>query len=87
MKLLFCTKCQDVFKLSKQWRSCTCGTAGKYLDNINAVYEGTHAIPIGFSNQSLGYAILDQTKTASVPFDAFVIETECPTFVRKGRKL
>ena len=54
MKLLFCKNCTDIFSISTtKTKSCSCGkTKGKYLDNINAVYTGQFAVPMGISNPS-----------------------------------
>ena len=41
MKLLFCPKCYDVFKLDYELRSCRCGFCkGKYEDHLNAITNG-----------------------------------------------
>ena len=54
LKLLFCNKCQDLFKLSKQVKSCSCGTiSGAYEnDGRYAWYKGFGAIPIGLNNSN-----------------------------------
>ncbi len=81
MKLVLCKKCWDVIKLEKTVRTCKCGSAGgKYLNDIQAVYYGSEAIPLGFNNSSLLKALQDQPEYgAGWPFDAFVIPKECPT--------
>lgn len=86
MKLLFCLSCQDVIKLIRgSHRSCLCGeTRGRYVDDVNAVYYGEHAIPLGFANGSFARAIRSRPEQgAGERFDAFVIPLECDTF-RKG---
>ena len=86
MKLLFCRKCQDVFKLAADYeRTCKCGAVGgKYLeDGWHAVYWGVDAVPIGFANGTLGEAIRNQPiKGDGKRFQAFVIPKQCPTFKR-----
>lgn len=59
MKLLFCEKCWDVFKLSSELRSCKCGLVkGKYINNTEAVVNGEgQSIAIG--NGSLERAVLN----------------------------
>jgi len=81
MKLLLCTKCQDIFKLQNEERSCVCGSiSGKYLNNSEAIYSGDCAIPIGFSNNSLVSALrLQSTNGFGTPFTAFVIPENCRT--------
>lgn len=52
MKLLMCLNCGDIFNLTMKEKSCGCGeTKGKYIDNLNAEYEGD-AQPIGMANGS-----------------------------------
>ena len=61
MKLLLCLKCNDIFSLDLKMKKCSCGkTKGQYIDNLNAIYEGDSAMPIGISNPSLKEAILNQ---------------------------
>lgn len=90
MKLLFCKKCQDIFKLQKEIRSCFCGdTKGRYLDNLNAEYSGKYAIPLRFANSTLVAAIrvYDDNwqihKEHGIEFKAFIIPKKCDTFKRK----
>ena len=62
MKLLFCSKCWDVFKLAREMRQCFCGDVkGHYLaDGHNAVVNGKgHSLAIG--NGSLQQAIFRVT--------------------------
>lgn len=82
MKLIFCKKCQDVFRLIPEVRFCQCGKcAGLYLDEINAVYTGKPAYPLGINNQTLVQALENQPKTGMGEcFEAFVIPKECRTF-------
>jgi len=83
MKLVLCTKCQDIVRLmSKGPRWCVCHrSGGQYLDDILAEYWGRWAIPLGINNHSLVDAIQDQPKFGlGTRFDAFVIPKECPTF-------
>lgn len=57
MKLLFCPECTDIFSLStKGEKRCSCGkTSGRYINNLDAVYEG--GLPIGISNPDFISAI------------------------------
>ena len=83
MKLILCKKCQDVVRLvEEQTRHCKCGECGGYyFDEINAVYWGEYASPLGFDNSSLVYAINNQPQEGmGERFDAFVIPKQCPTF-------
>ena len=57
MKLLFCPKCFDVFKLTLKPRSCDCGEVkGQYIDNINAEVNGK-GFSLAIGNGSLVGAI------------------------------
>ena len=80
MKLVFCPKCQDVFKLHPgPDRSCACGhSTGGLFDDLNGWYKG--GIPLGMANRSLTEAITEQTKSGLGPdFKAFVIPEKCDT--------
>lgn len=63
MKLIFCRKCKDVFKLTrKESRECTCGAVrGRYLDRSNAVVS-PNAVSIAIGNGSLKKAIAQMEK-------------------------
>ncbi len=85
MKLIFCPECWDVVKLDvDSVRKCKCEkSSGVYLDDLNATYSGS-AVPLGFSNPSLARALRSQPDFApGRVFDAFVIEKNCPTFIKK----
>lgn len=86
MKLLFCKSCQDVFKLVLgELRYCRCArTHGHYVDEVNAVYYGEYAVPLGFQNSSFVDAVIKQPAQEGPGrrFEAFVIPTECETFWR-----
>ena len=59
MKLIFCSTCMDVFKLTYELRSCKCGKCvGRYdEDGCNSVTNGIgHALAIG--NGSLYNAVM-----------------------------
>jgi len=85
MKLLFCPKCQDIFKLSQEWRTCSCGEArGHYVGEIDAKYTG--GVPIGIENTSFVKALRSANRQLGtrdglgIRFEAFVIPDVCPTF-------
>lgn len=82
MKLLLCRKCQDVIRLLDEPRKCSCGNvSGNYLDELNAVYSGEYAVPLGFANSTLFEAISNQPeKGMGYNFKAFVIAKDCNTF-------
>ena len=84
MKLIYCSHCDDVRKLSYTLTTCECGRSfGKYdKDGLNAMYSG-EAVPIGFANQSFMDAFLDQPESGQGQrFEAFVIPKKCPTFTQ-----
>jgi hypothetical protein len=82
MKLIFCPKCQDVFKLiAEKVRHCECGHVwGFYAeDGLNAEISA-EAVPLGFANTSFAYAMAYRPKSGSgKEFTAFVIPEECDT--------
>jgi hypothetical protein len=62
MKLLFCERCADVFKLGFELKSCDCGhVKGKYINNTYAVTNG-NGINLAIGNGSLMNAIADMQK-------------------------
>jgi hypothetical protein len=86
MKLLYCRNCGDVFSLKRcepsEARRCTCGgTSGYYVDDLNAVYSGQQAIPLGFDNPDFLRAVGSAGRTAKV-FIAFVMPDPATTFIR-----
>lgn len=82
MKLLFCSRCTDIFNLTYEIKSCTCGSVeGRYLDELNAIYKGDTAVPLGFTNDSFCNAIKEQpVKGMGREFVSFIIPKSCPTF-------
>ncbi len=86
MKLLLCLNCNDIFNLSNKKKNCSCGTTGgHYQDDLNAIYWGFHAVPLGFDNSSLRKALLSQPSFGDGKrFDAFVIPKRCATMKKTG---
>jgi hypothetical protein len=82
MKLLFCKSCNDIVKLIETKRTCKCGkVGGKYTDDLNAVYFGEMAVPIGFANSTLVKAINNQPQNGiGENFTSFVIPRDCSTY-------
>lgn len=82
MKLLLCKTCQDVIRLFAEERQCKCGAVrGRYVDDVNSVYSGDSAVPLGFSNSSLVSAMHNQPNSGlGRRFDAFVIPRNCPSY-------
>lgn len=74
MKLILCTKCQDVVRLFDEERQCKCGAiSGKYVGD-SAVYKGDRAVPLIFDNNTLVRAIADQPENGEGhPFGAKVV--------------
>ena len=68
MKLVFCRKCQDIFRIwEDSERFCKCGaSSGKYIDLYDAFYTGDCAVPVGFANQSFSDALRNQPDTGWV---------------------
>jgi hypothetical protein len=88
MKLLLCKNCQDVIRLQVNIkRTCKCGNvSGIYLDDLNAIYSGDDAVPIGFANSTLVEAIRNQPEEGmGKVFTAFVIPKNCYTFEKVER--
>lgn len=89
MKLLFCLKCHDLFRLIEEPRTCLCGeTRGQYIDDLNAIYSGP-AITLGINNTEFAKCIRrrqdhpnDELPRHLLNFPAFVIQNNCETFKR-----
>jgi hypothetical protein len=87
MKLIYCKKCYDVFKLpssKNNAKKCSCGKSSGYymMDGLNAVISGP-CIPLGIDNYSFIEAISKQPKMGpGYNFDAFVIPEHCNTIKR-----
>jgi hypothetical protein len=84
MKLIFCTVCHDIFRLSDTPKACMCGAShGQYTDALNATYGGS-AVPLGISNQSLVMALKNRPECGQGQgFVAFVIPKNCDTYKRE----
>jgi len=83
MKLLYCKKCDDVFRIYKEPRSCRCGkTKGKYLeDGLHAVYQG-EGVPLGIGDGEFNRQISKFPFNASKGknFDAWVTSVDSIRF-------
>lgn len=86
MKLLFCRKCQDMFRLAiEERRHCKCGlTSGQYDENgEKATYSGEYAVPFGIDNNTFIRAIQTQPQRGWGPnFIAFVFARHHDRFKR-----
>jgi hypothetical protein len=82
MKLLYCKSCLDIFNLDYKLKRCSCGhSEGYYVDQVNAVYSGSGAVPLGITNTSLFDAIVNRPNDGmGLEFNAFVIPNVCDTF-------
>ncbi len=90
MKIVFCPRCQDVFKLQIKKRHCDCGKSyGLYLSDGVAAQIGGDAIPLGINNQSFAQALhltglmTKNPDMPGIPFNAFIIPEPCGTIRRK----
>lgn len=83
MKLIFCTECEDVIRLTSAHRTCLCGkSTGYYTDTLYAEIFGP-CIPLGFHNRSFVEALRLQPETGEgIRFTAFVIPKYVPTIKR-----
>lgn len=91
MKLLLCTKCNDVFNLIvEKEKTCSCGaTVGQYKeDGLFAWYKGDHAIPLAFHNTDVVNAIYYWKKGAKdydrgLNFEAWCISQSSPRMEKR----
>ncbi len=82
MKLILCSRCHDVVRLTSERRPCRCGAvAGKYLDDDwHAVYSGP-AVPIGIDNIGLGKAITEWgTEGEELPINCWIMRKDYAVF-------
>lgn len=76
MKLMFCRKCQDIFRLFSEELTCFCGHASGKLDGQIAVI--TNGVPLTFNALSFFTAIKTRrSRGDGSPFNAFVIPETC----------
>jgi hypothetical protein len=85
VKLLFCKACQDLFRLFTGERACRCGeTRGRYVGDIDAIYSGEPAVPLGIENSSFAKAVTLQPPYGDgYRFEAFVIPMKCAAFTKE----
>ena len=79
MKLLLCRECGDIFNLTKERKSCSCGiTSGMYIDNLNAEHSG--GIPVCIENKSFIQALRTRPTRGSGPeFKGWIPPRICRT--------
>jgi hypothetical protein len=87
VKLIFCSQCQDVFRLFDEPRSCKCGQcSGRYVDARNAEVTGDPAM-LGFDNASFVRALRREPDNGpGARFAAFVIARDCLTIARERKE-
>jgi len=86
MKLIYCTHCRDIVKLTLERRSCSCGrSSGMYYeDGLHANIIGD-AVPLGITNESFLSALANRPAAGmGVEFTAFVIPVKCDTVKKLG---
>lgn len=77
MKLLNCLRCGDIIALRGKVRTCECGASkGRYVDNINAEYEGPSRL-IGINNHDLNAARGGLPGEGADEFRCWVISDHC----------
>ncbi|MDH5598970.1 MAG: hypothetical protein OEY34_07590 [Cyclobacteriaceae bacterium] len=90
MKLIQCNVCHDIFNLSYELKSCSCGeSGGKYTNILYAEISGNCEI-IGFDNNKFYRAIYANNKAkemgydleTGIRFEAFIIPENAKTIKR-----
>ena len=87
MKLIECTNCGDLFKLSGTEKKCQCKRSrGAYIDGIRAWVSGPVNV-LGISNSSYGKALTRHnqmpTRSRGWRFDAFIIPDNSASIERR----
>lgn len=84
MKLIYCKKCGDIYNLTSDIKTCSCGkTVGLYIDNENAVYGGDGATCLGIDNNALDIAIDNQNLDGfGIRFDSYVCALYCGSTIK-----
>lgn len=87
MKLIFCSKCFDVFNLTLKEKKCSCGdSGGNYIDKANVKVFGRCSV-IGFSNNSLTNAVFNRnSKPTGTEFTAFAIPDNAKSIKWEGKE-
>lgn len=75
MKLIFCTVCHDIVKLTTERRTCVCReSSGYYKRDLRTVKISGPAVPIGILNNEFMAAVEEFKKTGKEGnFTSFVI--------------
>ena len=78
MKLIFCPRCEDLFKLSTTIKFCDCGeSSGRYEENENDAIIFGLAVPIGIGDISFEKAFCrhrEGISNNSYGFDAYFFQ-------------
>lgn len=83
MKLIYCPKCNDVFRLFYEKRTCKCGKSSGWYNDVLYAYISGDAIPLGFDNAEFRRAIEERPGDGlGKMFSAFVIPKKCATVER-----
>lgn len=83
MKLLFCRRCQDVFKIIKIKKVCMCGSSEANYENERLVNTSGPSIVVGVENRSFFDAASEvATVKVGVEFNACVMPNNSKTINR-----
>lgn len=85
MKLAFCPRCQDAFKLDYEMRQCKCGASkGKYEDPTNAIVFGA-AIPfcVGWSSFTAAIKNRPDHRYTGAEFKAWIPPVNCDSITHE----
>ena len=82
MRLIFCIKCNDFFRITVVKKVCSCEqSSGIAIDKSRAIYHGKYAIPIVIDIKSFFSAIKNSFKT-TIGFQSFVVFNKDIMFYR-----
>ena len=84
MKLLFCTKCQDMIKMTINLRGCTCGASSGYIkaDKVTAVINGPMKV-VGINDKTFYEAVNHQPRQGyGKEFTAFILPHENKSIIK-----
>jgi len=84
MKLIHCIFCKDIYSVTYDIKTCSCGrTKALYIDALNIIYGGDSAVCLGIDNNTLDIAEYRQVlDDYAVHIDAYLCALACESTIK-----